>query len=90
MNNNAIYTKTLYDGNLSVRAKLLMFFFVQYSDEFKTDDIDISIKFLCKALKYSNHTVIKCLSELEDKGYLMKQRRGLGKNNLYTIIRGRK
>lgn len=90
MNNKHIGNKVLYDENLSVKSKLLMLLLLQANEEIEDEYINISIKFLCKALKYSNKTVIKAMKELEDNGYIEKIRRGQGKNNLYKIIKGDK
>ena len=88
MDNNLIGNKILYDVNVSVKGRLLMLFLLGISEEKEIDEIDISISFLCKALGYSNKTVIKAIQELEEKGYIERKRRGLGKNNLYKIVRG--
>ena len=86
MNDKSIHCKVLYDTNLSVKAKLLMIFLLQVNEEVESDDLDISINFLCKALNYSNKTVIKAIQELEDKGYINKAKRG-PKGNIYNIVR---
>lgn len=88
MNSKHIGNKVLYDTNVSVKARLLMLFLLEVSNEEGEDCLDISISFLCKALGYSNKTIIKAINELEENGYIEKTRRGLGKNNLYKIIRG--
>ena len=88
MNSKHIGNKVLYDTNVSVKARLLMLFLLEVSNEEGEDHLDISISFLCKALGYSNKTIIKAINELEENGYIEKTRRGLGKNNLYKIIRG--
>ena len=88
MNSKHIGNKVLYDTNVSVKARLLMLFLLEASNEEGEDYLDISISFLCKALGYSNKTIIKAMNELEENGYIEKTRRGLGKNNLYKIIRG--
>ena len=88
MNSKYIGNKVLYDTNISVKARLLMLFLLEASNEEGEDYLGISISFLCKALGYSNKTIIKAMNELEENGYIEKTRRGLGKNNLYKIIRG--
>ena len=89
MSNKSIYCKALYDTELSIKARLLMIFLLQINEETKNEDIDVSVKFLCKALNYSNKTVIKAMQELEDNGYINKTRRGQ-KGNIYNIVRERR
>ena len=86
MSNKSIYRKALYDTELSIKARLLMIFLLQVNDETKNENLDLSVKFLCKALNYSNKTVIKAMQELEDNGYINKTRRGQ-KGNIYNIVR---
>ena len=58
MNSKYIGNKVLYDTNISVKARLLMLFLLEASNEEGEDYLDISISFLCKALGYSNKTII--------------------------------
>ena len=88
MDYSRISSKVLYDVNVSVKGRLLMLFLIGICEEKEIDSVDISIEILSKALKYSNKTIIKAIKELEEKGYIEKIRRGLGKNNLYKIIWG--
>ena len=85
MNYKAICRKTLYDVKLSIKSKLLMIFLLQVSEQTKNKDLEVSIKFLCEVLNYSNKTVVKAIQELESNGYINKTRRGQ-KGNIYNIV----
>ena len=86
MNNKSVYRKALYDTNLSIKARFLMVFLVQLNEEIEKEDMEVSVSFLCKALNYSNKTVVRAIQELEDNGYINKTRRGK-KGNIYNIVR---
>ena len=73
--------KVLYDTSLTPLERMTMIYL--YSLE--SENIEISIKELCELINCSNKTIIKALKRLEETNYLKINKRGQGKNNIYTI-----
>ena len=73
--------KVLYDTSLTPLERMTMIYL--YSLE--SENIEISIKELCELINCSNKTMIKALKRLEETNYLKINKRGQGKNNIYTI-----
>ena len=73
--------KVLYDTSLTPLERMTMIYL--YSLE--SENVEISIKELCELINCSNKTMIKALKRLEETNYLKINKRGQGKNNIYTI-----
>ena len=73
--------KVLYDTSLTPLERMTMIYL--YSLE--SENVEISIKELCELINCSNKTIIKALKRLEETNYLKINKRGQGKNNIYTI-----
>jgi Mn-dependent DtxR family transcriptional regulator len=73
--------KVLYDTSLTPLERMTMMYLYSLENE----NVEISIKELCELINCSNKTIIKALKRLEETNYLKINKRGQGKNNIYTI-----
>lgn len=73
--------KVLYDTSLTPLERITMMYLYSLENE----NVEVSIKELCKLINCSNKTIIKALKRLEETNYLKINKRGQGKNNIYTI-----
>ena len=73
--------KVLYDTSLTPLERMTMIYLYSLENE----NVEISIKELCELINCSNKTIIKALKRLEETNYLKINKRGQGKNNIYTI-----
>ena len=73
--------KVLYDTSLTPLERMTMIYLYSLENE----NVEVSIKVLCELINCSNKTIIKALKRLEETNYLKINKRGQGKNNIYTI-----
>ena len=73
--------KVLYDTSLTPLERITMMYLYSLENE----NVEVSIKELCELINCSNKTIIKALKRLEETNYLKINKRGQGKNNIYTI-----
>ena len=73
--------KVLYDTSLTPLERITMMYLYSLENE----NVEVSIKELCELINCSNKTIIKTLKRLEETNYLKINKRGQGKNNIYTI-----
>lgn len=73
--------KVLYDTSLTPLERMTMIYLYSLENE----NVEVSIKELCELINCSNKTIIKALKRLEETNYLKINKRGQGKNNIYTI-----
>lgn len=73
--------KVLYDTSLTPLERMTMMYLYSLENE----NVEVSIKELCELINCSNKTIIKALKRLEETNYLKINKRGQGKNNIYTI-----
>lgn len=73
--------KVLYDTSLTPLERVTMMYLYSLENE----NVEVSIKELCELINCSNKTIIKALKRLEETNYLKINKRGQGKNNIYTI-----
>lgn len=73
--------KVLYDTSLTPLERMTMMYLYSLENE----NVEVSIKELCELINCSNKTIIKALKRLEEANYLKINKRGQGKNNIYTI-----